>query len=257
MTLRLPDATLAKRLLPAVTLLTVWGWNSAAQQTTGAGTPGSAALQPESSSSSPPPVAEPSATSGDTSSHRLFGVLPNFLTVENADQIPPLTAGEKYKLTARGAFDWAEFVWYGALAGIGQLEHSDAGEGQGAAGYGRRYALAFADGTIENFTTKAIFPSILREDPRYFQLGKGGFGHRTWYAVSRIFITRTDSGQLPVQLLRGLRERGSCGYLDLQLPPGRRSAILHNRRCLGRTNGLRRIVESGEGILARHPPQVA
>jgi len=116
------------------------------------------------------------------------------MTVENADQIPPLSAGEKFKLTARGSFDWAEFVWYGALAGIGQLEHSDAGEGQGAAGYGRRYALAFADGTIENFTTKAILPSLLHEDPRYFQLGKGGVGHRTWYAVSRIFITRTDNG---------------------------------------------------------------
>lgn len=115
--------------------------------------------------------------------------------MENAGETPPLTAAEKFKLTARGSFDWAEFVWYGALAGIGQLEHSDAGQGQGAAGYGRRYALAFADGTIENFTTKAIFPSFLHQDPRYFQLGKGGIGHRTWYAVSRIFITRTDSGR--------------------------------------------------------------
>ena len=31
-------------------------------------------------------------------------------------------------------------------------------------------------------------------DPRYFQLGKGGFWHRTSYAVSRIFIARTDCG---------------------------------------------------------------
>jgi hypothetical protein len=201
----LQSAVGARRLLVAVAFFTFCVWDSPAQQTTGtpgpetpggAETSGSTALLPATSSPSPTtaPASPPSATSGDTSNHRLFGVLPNYLTVENAGETPPLTAAEKFKLTARGSFDYAEFIWYGALAGIGQLEHSDAGQGQGAAGYGRRYALAFADGTIENFTTKAIFPSLLHEDPRYFQLGKGGIGHRTWYAVSRIFITRTDSG---------------------------------------------------------------
>jgi hypothetical protein len=169
------------RLLPAaVTFITVCSWDAAAQQATGTPVPGTAG--------------QTSAASGDTSNNRLFGVLPNFLTVENAGSVPPLTAAQKFELTARGSFDWAEFGWYGALAGIGQLEHSDAGQGEGAAGYGRRYAMAFADGTIENFATKAIFPSLLHQDPRYFQLGKGGIGHRTWYAVSRIFITRSDSG---------------------------------------------------------------
>jgi len=35
---------------------------------------------------------------------------------------------------------------------------------------------------------------VLHQDPRFFQLGKGGFWHRTGYAVSRIFVTRSDSG---------------------------------------------------------------
>jgi hypothetical protein len=34
----------------------------------------------------------------------------------------------------------------------------------------------------------------MRTDPRYYQLGKGTFVHRTGYALSRLFITRTDSG---------------------------------------------------------------
>jgi hypothetical protein len=42
--------------------------------------------------------------------------------------------------------------------------------------------------------TGAILPSLLRQDPRFFQSGQGGFWHRTGYAVSRIFVTRTDSG---------------------------------------------------------------
>jgi hypothetical protein len=53
----------------------------------------------------------------------------------------------------------------------------------------------FADGTIENFTTQAIFPSILHQDPRYFQSGQGGVKRRILYAVGRIFVTRSDSGQ--------------------------------------------------------------
>jgi len=129
-----------------------------------------------------------------TSKDRLFFTLPNFLTVENAGQIPPLTTGQKFKVVTRSSFDYVEFPWYGFLAGISQAENSEPGYGQGAAGYGKRYGAAFADGTIENFWTSAIFPSVLHQDPRFFQLGKGGFWHRTGYAISRIFVTRSDSG---------------------------------------------------------------
>jgi hypothetical protein len=124
----------------------------------------------------------------------LFYTLPNFLTLENAGQVPPLTAKQKFKIVARSSFDYVEFPWYAVLAGISQAEDSERGYGQGAQGYGKRYGAAFADGTIENFMTSAIFPSILHQDPRFFQSGKGGFWRRTEYAVSRIFITRTDSG---------------------------------------------------------------
>jgi len=129
-----------------------------------------------------------------TSKDRLFFTLPNFLTLEEAGKVPPLTTGEKFKVTARSSFDPVELAWYGALAGIAQAEDDEPKYGQGAEGYADRYGVRFADGTIENFMTKAIFPSLLHQDPRYFQLGKGGFWHRTGYAVTRIFITRTDSG---------------------------------------------------------------
>jgi hypothetical protein len=130
-----------------------------------------------------------------TSKDRLFYALPNFLTVENVGQIPPLTSGQKFEVVARGSFDWVEFPWYGVLAGISQAQNSEPGYGQGAAGYGKRYGAAFADGTIENFWTSAILPSLLHQDPRFYQQDKGGFWHRTGYAVSRIFVTRSDSGQ--------------------------------------------------------------
>ena len=130
-----------------------------------------------------------------TSNDRLFLALPNFLTLENAGQVPPLTTAQKFKVVALGSFDKIEFPWYGFLAGISQAENSEPGYGQGWEGYAKRYGSAFADGTIENFLTSAVLPSILHQDPRFFQSSEGGFTHRTGYAISRIFITRTDSGR--------------------------------------------------------------
>jgi hypothetical protein len=128
-----------------------------------------------------------------TSNDRLFYTLPNFLTVETKN-VPRLTAAQKFWVVTRGSFDYIQIPWYGFLAGISQWENSEPGYGQGAAGYGKRYAAYFADGTIENYLTGAVLPVVLREDPRFYQLGKGGFWHRTGYAISRIFVTRTDAG---------------------------------------------------------------
>jgi hypothetical protein len=137
----------------------------------------------------------PSSTQSDAGSKdRLFFALPNFLTLENSAHVPPMTAGQKYKVAVRSSFDYVQYPWYAVLAGISQAQNSEPGYGQGAEGYGKRFGAAFADGTIENFMVNAVVPAALHTDPRYYQLGKGGFVHRTGYALSRLFVTRTDSG---------------------------------------------------------------
>lgn len=189
--------TLVARFFLCLALANLFLLASAAQQATPAVAP--------TTPPSPTPQQAPSdktESDGDkkdpghtgTSNDRLFYALPNFLTLENAGQVPPLTTGEKFKVVARGSFDYIQIPWYAFLAGIGQAQNSEPGYGQGAEGYAKRFGASFADGTIENFMTGAILPSVLRQDPRFFQSNKGGFWHRTGYAVSRIFITRTDSG---------------------------------------------------------------
>ena len=80
-----------------------------------------------------------SGTSSGTSNDRLFLALPNFLTIENTGKIEPLTAGQKFKVVARGSFDPVQIVWYAALSGISQAENSEPGFGQGWEAYGKRY----------------------------------------------------------------------------------------------------------------------
>jgi hypothetical protein len=151
-----------------------------------------------SQAQTPEPVAdsaERAKPASGTSNDRIFYALPNFLTLENADHAPPLSVREKFKVTARSSFDPVTFIWHGLQASISQVNNSEPAYGQGAEGYAKRFAQNFADGTIENFITQAIFPSILHQDPCYFQSGQGGAKRRILYAVECIFVTRTDSGQ--------------------------------------------------------------
>ena len=167
-------------------------------------TPGPLAqLNAEQDKSNPPqttpqqqaPPQQAPAQQRDTSHDRLFWALPNFLTVENAENVPPLTAGQKFKLVARGIYDPMEFVLVGFVAGLGQASDSDPSYGQGAQGYAKRYGTAYGDNAIENFMASAVFPSVLHQDPRYYQMGQGGFRKRAVHAISRVVLTRSDSGQ--------------------------------------------------------------
>jgi hypothetical protein len=115
------------------------------------------------------------------------------LTVENGSSLPPLTTGQKFKTVAEGCFDPIEAAFIGIQAGMGQFDNTNPTYGQGMIGYSKRYVTAYADSIIGNFGTGAIFPTLLRQDPRFYQMGKGNFFRRFGYAAVRVVITRSDS----------------------------------------------------------------
>jgi hypothetical protein len=127
---------------------------------------------------------------------RLFYVLPNYLTVENLEQADPLAAKTKFQLSAKTMSDPVTISFLGMIALIGQARNSNPSYGQGLKGYGKRYATVFADTGIGTVMTTSVFPTLLKQDPRYFQLGRGGTWHRVVYSVSRIFVTRTDNAEV-------------------------------------------------------------
>jgi hypothetical protein len=124
---------------------------------------------------------------------RLFGVIPNYTTVENQDRFSPLSAKGKFKLALDSSVDPYTFPFIGFVALLGQAENTEPSYGQGFAGYGKRYGTSYGDAIIGTFMTTAVFPSILRQDPRYYQLGEGRAFHRILYSVSRIVVTESDS----------------------------------------------------------------
>lgn len=128
-----------------------------------------------------------------TSNDRLFYTLPNFLSVQN-QQLPPLSVKDKFKVVALANFDYIQYPWWGVLAAISQANNGEPQFGQGWAAYGKRFGTTAGDSSVDNFMVGAVFPSILRQDPRFYYSEQGTIPHRTGYAVSRTFVTRSDSG---------------------------------------------------------------
>ncbi len=169
----------------------------------------------------------PQAPAGDSSSKddaqgkqskRILWIIPNYRAVSADTQLPPLAPKDKFWLATQDSFDYSSFVLAGILAGIGQAKNSSPEFRQGAAGYGRYYWHAFADQAVGNYFTEAIVPIGTREDPRYYTLGHGGFFRRTGYAVSRLLITRTDSGSRTFNFSEIIGNGAGAGISNLYYP---------------------------------------
>ena len=126
---------------------------------------------------------------------RILWVIPNYRAVSANTHLPPLTFKGELWLATQDTFDYSYFILVAGLAGIDMAGKSEPAFGQGAEGFGKYYWHNFVDGGIENYMTEAIVPVVTREDPRYYTMGEGGFVKRTGYAVSRLFITKTNSGK--------------------------------------------------------------
>ena len=160
------------------------------------------------------------ADSAQPKNDRIFGVLPNYRTVENPNvRTGPLSTKGKFKLAFEDSFDPYAYVIAGAFAGFGQTKDNPKSWGEESWGpFAKRYAASFADQTSENLMTEAVVPSLLREDPRYFRLGTGGIFRRTSYAVSRIWVTQTDAGHRTFNFSEILGAGGSAAISNIYYP---------------------------------------
>jgi hypothetical protein len=127
---------------------------------------------------------------------RVLGVLPNYRTINETGVYTPISTKGKIIIASKDSFDYPLILLSGAFAGISQLQNSSPSFGQGMEGFAHRLATNYADQALGNMMTEGFMPALLHEDPRYRRLGpsRGSVKYRMWYAASRIFVTRTDSG---------------------------------------------------------------
>jgi len=161
---------------------------------------GTAVAQSESPGLSSPAAVVPATEVPATQSpatpvdKRIFGVLPNYRTAEASLPFARLSAKQKFTIAFKDSFDWPVYPTAAAFATLYQLENQNPSFGQGMSGYARRFAGSYGDQMVGNMMTEGIVPSLLHQDPRYFRLGEGSGWSRARYALTRIFVARTDSG---------------------------------------------------------------
>jgi hypothetical protein len=156
-------------------------------------------------------------------SKRILWIFPNYRAVSADTQLPPLSLKDKFWLATQDSFDYSSFISAGIIAGVGQGNKSYPEFGQDAKGYGRYYWHAMADQAVGNYLTEAIVPAATHEDPRYYTLGHGGFIKRIGYAVSRLLVTRTDSGGRTINLSEIVGNGAGAGISDLYYPSRERT----------------------------------
>jgi len=157
---------------------------------------------------------------------RMFGIIPNFAAVSAGTELPPLTVRDKFWLATQDSVDYSSFIWAGMQAGQSMALKSYPEFGHGVAGYRRYFWRAFVDQASGSYFTEAIVPALTHEDPRYYTLGHGGFLRRARYALSRIVLTKTDSGSTRFNYSEIVGNGMEAGLANLYYPPQERS--LHN-----------------------------
>ncbi|HVN85540.1 MAG TPA: hypothetical protein VMW17_11910 [Candidatus Binatia bacterium] len=129
-----------------------------------------------------------------TNEDRLFWLIPNYKTVDEQRSQPVITSRDKFSIAINDSFDPYAFPTAAFFAGISQLQNNYPSWGHGADGFGRRFLAAFADQTVSNVMSEAVFPIVLHQDPRFLRLGRGSVFDRVAYAATRICVTRGDDG---------------------------------------------------------------
>ena len=180
-----------------------------------------AVLYPQSGQTpAPQNTGDPDAVSpnGNHQTKRVLGLVPNFRTVSADIKLPPMSPKEKFIVAGKDTFDYSALFVAGIQAGFSMNSKSYPEFHQGAAGYARYYWHTLADTTSENFFVGGLGPIVFKQDNRFYTLGHGSFGKRSWYAVTRVLVTRKDNGNETVNFSEVIGSGASSGLSTLWYP---------------------------------------
>jgi hypothetical protein len=149
---------------------------------------------------------------------RVLGVIPNFY-VSYIPNAAPLTPKQKFKLAWKNVIDPFTLVVVAGTAGVEQAQDHFIGYGQGTEGYAKRFGAGYADTVSGTFIGSAIFPALLKQDPRYFYKGTGRVESRFLYAIANAFICKGDNKRWQPNYSNVLGSLASGGISNIYYPP--------------------------------------
>jgi hypothetical protein len=139
----------------------------------------------------------------------------------------PLTEREKFDYFLRSTYASRTFVNAGVDVIANRVKGRDRNPEYetGLMGLGQHYGIELATDESDVFFKYFLFPALLRQDPRYFRNPGLPFFKRALYSMSRVLITRTDSGGQTFNSSSILGALSSRALSDLYVPG--RSQGLH------------------------------
>ena len=149
-------------------------------------------------------------------SNHMFGVLPNYMTVDQARPAVQ-TTHDAFKAASLSTFDPFVYPTVGVMTMFGS------GRSGSSNNYATRYSRAFADNAIGNFMTSAVVPSLTGEDSRYYRRATGGIFSRLSYAASRSVVTRTRTGKATFNVSEIGGNAAAAGLSNLYYSPSDRT----------------------------------
>ena len=155
---------------------------------------------------------------------RVFGVVPNFYVAYTPDAAP-LNTHQKFQLGGKFVVDPVSIVIAGVSAGVEQANDSYGGYGQGAQGYAKRLGASYADFVSGVFFGNMVFPTLFKQDPRYFYKGTGSKKSRLFYALANAVICKGDNGHWQPNYSNVLGSFAAGGLSNLYYPASDRNGL--------------------------------
>jgi hypothetical protein len=156
---------------------------------------------------------------------RILGVVPNFNTsyVEDA---AVLSRKQKFSLAFKSSIDFGTILVAAVDAGYNQVTNSFPEYRQGLKGYGKYLGASYADTFDGTMLGNALFPVLLKQDPRFFRKGTGSFNSRLLYAIGTTFWCKNDNGRRGPNYSNLLGNVAAGGISNLYYPASDRGVSL-------------------------------
>ena len=126
---------------------------------------------------------------------RILGMMPNYRAVSAGVRPPPPGPKESFIIATENNFDYSQFVFVGLTSLMAEGTNTHPEFGKGAGGYWSYYWRGYIDKSDGDYLIIFVFPTLFREDERYFAMGQGGFWKRVYYSGSSVFITPNYHGK--------------------------------------------------------------
>jgi hypothetical protein len=190
--------------------------------------PGQAVLNSAGRCVQPPPMVQMKDYNGPM--HKVVGTFTQKLDRQSVhdphykkgSMLCSLQVKDKFFLFLHDAIDPETIFSAGFNAGISQAENNDPSFGQGGKGYGLRLAVSYTDQVQSRFFKEFAYPTIFREDPRYYRLGQGPAKRRFLHAVEHAVVAYNDKGSPMFNFSEWLGEISGASISNLYHPGNRR-----------------------------------